>query len=409
MTLQQRFLNILLGKESMYFGAKQFELPTNSHASEPDKVSVATTCVKVLAETMAAMPLHVYKQDSKQGKVKDYKHPIYDLLHTQPNPYTTSNSFFQTLEYHRNFTGNAFALIHRDNNTGKVEGLEIIDPSRVRGYKVRNNELYYKIAVGDVRTQDADTKSINAANILHFKMMSKDGIWGINPIKVLKMNMGITYKGLGSIDKFYENNALSPKALKSAIGSNANAVRSKEAMDKFNREYSGVNNSGKWINLPPNTDIVDLSISFADAQIIESLKFNSQQIAALFGVPVYMATGDYTQSKYNNIEQSGLAFKVNTITPIARMYRAELEAKLFTSKDKKANKEIGFNMNSLIEPDTKTKTDYYRAMTNIGAMSPHTVAMLESLPVDDSQDILLAQTNLQSLNKFKAQENGEKD
>jgi HK97 family phage portal protein len=404
MNYAQRFLSqIIFGKESYYMqGIKQYQLPTNKFdISNPDAVSVATTCVKVLAETMAGMPLEIYKQDKEEGKSKDKKHPLYPILHTTPNTYTTANSFFQTLEYHRNFTGNAFALINRNNGSGRVTGLEIIHPSRVKGYKVSEGQLYYKVGMGDGK----EDVTINGSEILHFKMMSKDGIWGINPIEALKMNMGISYKGLGSMDNFYENNALSPKALKPTIGGAANATRSQEAMDKFNAEYSGVNNSGKWINLPPNTDIVDLSISFADAQIIESLKFNAQQIAALYGVPVFMATGDYTQSKYNNIEQTGLSFKVFTMTPITRMYRAELEAKLFTRKDYNANKSIEFNMNSLIEPDTKTKTDYYRAMTNIGAMSPKTVAMLENQPMDDSQDILLAQTNLQSLDKFKTQVN----
>ena len=188
MTFNQRFLSFILGKESNYFAqAKQFELPTNRFPTDPSHVSVATTCVKVLAETMAGMPLHVYKPSKKDGKVKDKKSKIYDLLHSQPNKFTTSNSFFQTLEYHRNFTGNAFAIIYRNLNTGTPEKLEIVNPSQVKGYKVKNDELYYKIG------EDDEEKHINAANMLHFKMMSKDGIWGLNPIEVLKMNMGITH------------------------------------------------------------------------------------------------------------------------------------------------------------------------------------------------------------------------
>ena len=395
--------NWLIGTEANYMqGLNQFDLPTNKSFkhSAPESVSVATTSVKILAETMAGMPLDVFNK-SKDGKEKDKGSNIYDLLHYNPNPYTTSNTFFQTLEYHRNFTGNSFALIHRNTATGRPEKLEIINPSRIKGYKLVDDQVYYKIKSENKEEKDVH---VNGDNMLHFKMMSRDGVMGIDPISVLKLNMGITYKGLGSMDSFYENNALSPKALKPVVGSASNATRNKEVIKEFANTYTGAANSGKWITLPPGVEIQDLAINFADAQIIESLKFNGQQIAALYGVPVYMATGDYTQSKFNNIEHSQLSFKVNTITPIVRMYRAELEAKLLTKKERGAGKSIEFNMNSLIEPDTKTKTDYYRTMTNVGAMSPFTVATLENLPTEDVQKVLLAQTNLQSLDKFKGQE-----
>lgn len=397
MNVKTRFVNWLLGTPDSFGYYGNVTTPENYYNdASADKVAVATTCVKILAETLGKMPADVWRQDPIKGKVKAKDHNLYRLVHSQPNNYTTANTFYQTLENHRNFKGNAFARIHRHNGTGKPQWFEIIPPSKVKNYRIKGNELYY-VLKGDDNNEEFE---VNQAEMLHFKMMSPDGVWGINPISALSINMGITHKGLQSLDSFYKNNALSPKALKTTVGS-SNTSRSKEALDEFNAANSGIMNAGKWINLPPNTDIVDLQINLADAQIIESLKFNSQQIAALYGVPVYMATGDFTQSKFNNIEQSQLGFKINTVSSIARMYKAELESKLLTESDRKKGIEIEFNINSLVEPDTKTKTDYYRALANIGAITPHQIAVFEGLPADDVQNIYLAQTNLQELSRFK--------
>ena len=400
MAFKQRFFDLILGHEATVHGiGANISMPTNSYDNTP--VSVATTSVKILAETMAKMPLNIWTPDKTKGRVKDTKTDLYWLVHSQPNKYTTTNTLIQALEYQRNFKGNAFAEIKRNQGTGKPMHFEILPQRLVKGYKITNGDLYYEVYTGK---DNAETRDVNQSDMLHFRMVTKDGIWGINPIEALSLNMGVTHKGLKSMDSFYTNNALSPKALKSVVGA-ANVGRSKEAISTFQAEYAGSNNAGKWINLPPNVDVVDLAINFADAQIIESLKFNSQQIAALYGVPVYMATGDYEQSKFNNIEQMSLAFKVNTIQAIARMYKAELESKLLTTKERKQGKEIEFNMNVLVEPDTKTKAEYYGKLLQGGVIKPSQVAMFENLEATEDQDILLAQTNLQELSKFKNKDN----
>ena len=396
MNIKQRFVSWLIGKEANHFNGTgaNFVLPTN--LSNPDGVSVATTCVKILSETLGRMPLNVYREDKKGGRILDKKSPLWMPLHRAPNSYTNSNSFFQTVEYHRNSGGNGFAEIHRDENTGAPMWYEILSPSKVTGYKIRDNEVIYMVKA---KEEGDDPREIGHMNMLHFKMTSPDGIWGINPIQALALNMSMTSKGMQSMDKFYENNALSPKAIKHIVGS-ANSKVGAEAMKTFKENYTGALNAGKWIDLPPNTEIQDLAISFADAQLIESLKFNSQQIAAFYGVPVYMATGDFTQSKYNNIEQSQLSFKINTVAPITRMYKAELEMKLLTEKDKRMGKEIEFNINSLVEPDTKTKSEYYAKLAAYGAITPKQIATLEGLPVTDDMDVHLVMTNLMSLEKY---------
>ena len=138
-------------------------------------------------------------------------------------------------------------------------------------------------------------------------------------------------KGILAIDSFYQNNAMSPKAIKSTV-SGVNQKAMLEALNEFNSKYAGATKAGMLAALPPNTDIVDLSMSFADVEFISTMKFNSQMVAALFGVPPHMV-GILEATKFNNVEQMMLDFKVSTLSAIGRLYRQELESKLLSKKN----------------------------------------------------------------------------
>jgi len=359
-----------------------------------DSISTVHTCIKILAETISKLPIEVYQSDITKGKLKDKSDYRYQLLHYNPNGYTTSQIFFAAMEYHKNITGNAFARIYRQN--GRVTALEIVQPSTVLGYKVVKNELYYEL-----KKTDKKSELINANDMLHFKgAMTKNGIWGMNPIEALRTNLSSTYKGLKTIDKFYENNANTTKALRSTV-SGANQKQMLEALGTFKKEYGGAANAGKILPLPPNTELQELSLNFADAQFIETVKFNANQIASLYGVPPHLV-GNMEASKFNNVEQLQLNFKTTTISAIARMYRQELEFKLLTTKERDDGKSIEFNLMSMVETDHRTRIEAYRTLANIGVMSPADIQRLEGFAIYDGAESHYIQTNMMSVEKYNA-------
>jgi HK97 family phage portal protein len=404
MGLLETLMNVVVGRPDTVLDAQLSAAiaPNSFNSNAPEAVSVTNTCVKILAETLGRLPLEIYTTEEGRGKLKDKKFYLYDILHTQPNPWTNANMFYQALEYHRSFRGNSFALIHRNEGTGRVDMLEVLDPRRVIGYKLEGTELYYLVRSKDGKKEN----SVNSVNMLHFRMQTDDGIWGINPILSLKLNMSSLQKGSQTMDAFYQNNAFSPKALKQVVATQ-NTTYLNEALKDFEKQYAGATKAGKVIKLPPNTELQDLAIDFQTAQIIESMKLNGQQIAAHYGVPIFMATGDYTQSKFNSIEAMQIGFKIHTLAPITRMYKAELEMKLLTEKDRAKSREIEFNLNSMVEPDTKTKTDYYKGLAYIGAITPQQVAILEGFPASDIQDIHMVQTNMMGLEQYRAKSKAE--
>ncbi len=348
--------------------------------SKAEKIATVYTCIDILGKTFAKLPCEKYIEN-QNGKQKDKKSDLYELLHYTPNAYTSSQSFFQALETNRNLRGNAFAYINRNNTSGRPESLTIIQPWQVKSYVVYENQLYYHIQL-DVKKDDL--KVVPAINILHFKGLSLDGIWGLNPIESLRLNLSTTHKGLTTIDSFYDNNANSPKALKSTV-SGANQKNMLEAVKQFNNEFAGANNAGQMLPLPPNTEIQELKLNFADAQFIETVKFNANQIAALFGIPAHMV-GNTEASKFNNVEQMSIGFKADTISPIARMYRQELEMKLLTTAQRAAGESIEFNLNAMIETDHQTRYEGYYKLFQCGAISPNDINRIENMPTSPEGD-----------------------
>ncbi len=361
------------------------------------QISTVYTCVKILAETLARLPLNIYNETEK-GKIVNKQDNLYPLLHYSPNNIISSYQFFLMLETFRNLKGNSYAKIVRNKRTGIPISLEIIYPSNVKSVNFVNNQLYYKV---NILQSDGNyvEEVLNSKDILHFKGIS-DGIFGYNPIEALYYNLSTTFQGISTIDSFYANNITAPRAIESTVsGANQKAIN--EAVDKLELAQGGSIGSGKLIKLPPNCKIVDLALNFADAQIIETLKFNKADIACLFGVPPHLV-GLFEASKFNSVELMQLDFKANTLSSITNMYRRELEFKLLTTEERNSGKSIEWNLNALIETDLNSKMNAFKTYIQNGVYTPNEVRILEGLPTFEGGDDHFIMSNMMSLEKYNA-------
>lgn len=400
--------NVLIGREEQISEHVASIIAGSAPRYSADKASnIATvhTCVKILAETLGRLPLDVLIQDPDKGKLKDKDHKLYDLVHYNPNPWTSSQVFFSTLETIRNYKGNSYAYIHRENGeTGRPEMFTLIDPSRVKGHAIEKNQLFYKIAA---KNDPEKIETVHSQNVLHFKHISRDGIYGINPIEALRLNLSTTWSGLNTIEQYYINNGVNPKALKSQV-SGANQKAMLEALETLKTQMKDYKNAGEIIPLPPNTEIQELQMQAIDAVFLTMIESNAKAIAALYGLNPLMV-GDTSSSRYNSIEAAQIALKVNTISSISRMYRQELEYKCLTSDErKKKGNSIEFNLMALVETDHKTRMEGYRILSNIGVITPNKIAMLEGYETYEGGDDHYIQTNMMSVEQYNKKQTKEK-
>ena len=107
------------------------------------QMTAVYACVRVLAEAVAGLPLHLYRYNSRGGKEKAATHSLFFLLHDEPNPEMTSFVFRETLMTHLLLWGNAYAQIIR-NGRGEVTALYPLMPNRMRVDRDEAGKLYYE-------------------------------------------------------------------------------------------------------------------------------------------------------------------------------------------------------------------------------------------------------------------------
>lgn len=379
MSFFSNLYNIVVGKTNEAVnGSLTTALNERGALEAPENIITVLTCWKILSETISRVPLEIYKRGNRGGKVKFKDHPLYDFLHNAPNGFTTSQYFLETLEMIRNAKGNAFAKINRNGN-GIITGIDLLRGYTITAAKIVGDQLYYLSF-----DNNGNKKVLNASDVLHVRWPGKNGIFGINPIEAARTNLEVIHEAQQTTRNFYKNNATVPKALKSEAGSGVAYEKIRAATQEFIENYGGSANAGKMAALPPNTEVQDITMSFADAEFILMIKFNTGQIGSLYGIPPHLIAL-YEASKFNNVEQLQLNFKVNAIAAIARHYRQELEFKLLTDKERKEGVTIEFNLDGLVETDYITKITGLKEVASMGAISPNEIARILNLPATDSE------------------------
>lgn len=352
-------------------------------------ISTVYICSKILANTLSRLPLNVYVEDQGFRSI-DYTDPRYFLLHHQPNDIIDSYHFWNFLELQRNISGNSFALINRQFG-GMPTSLEIIPNSWVYGYKYVDNHLFYNINYNYVKSLTVESK-----DILHFRDITKDGIWGISPVEILKMNASVSYKALSTVDNLYNNDARTTKILKPSLAAGlsiGDKTKYLELVEQVKKTVNGYDKAGSWVVLPSNMELQELSMDINDALFLATVKFSAGQIASFYGVPPNLV-GLFEQSKFNNVEQMQLNFITEAFSSIARMYRQELEKKLLFRDEVIANKSIEFNLRAMVETDHKTRTDILLNEVKSGVRTVNEYRKVEGLsPINGGDNLLTFNQN----------------
>jgi len=325
---------------------------------------VVYTCCKILADNVSRLPIEIKHRDDS-GTVKSKDHYLWDILRNTPNGYQSPQVFLSTLEYQRSFYGNAFAYIHRNKASGEIQRFEIIHPNSVKNAKIVEGVLYYiiEMEVDGVSTE----RNVKSDDILHFRSVSGNGIFGISPIYAMKHDLNVIDQAGKTITNFYKNNATSTMALKSSIGDSRNYQALKQAQTDFVETNGGADNAGKIITLPPNTELIKVASNYADAQLIETLKLKNKDILAAYQIPEFL----FGDVKSIDIENMSLTFRLYTIAPILAIYESEFVFKLLTTKEKRSGFYIAFDTDSLISSDFVSKVTAISTLVKNGLISPN--------------------------------------
>ena len=339
-------------------------------------------CVRILAESIASLPLHVYAYRG-QGKERVPEHPLYFLLHDSPNPEMTSFVFRETAMIHLLLWGNAYAQILRDGR-GNVLRLYPLLPDKMEVSRdSRTGEIYYTYTRSTEENPNFTDKgqiTLRREDVLHIPGLGFDGLVGYSPIAMVKNAIGIALATEEYGAAFFRNGAR-PGGVLEHLGVLKDPSKLRES---WHAVYGGAMNTGRIAVLEEGVKYQQIAIPPEEAQFLETRKFQIDEIARLYRVPPHMI-GDLEKSSFNNIEQQSLEFVKYTLNPWVVRWEQSLQKALLTDKEQKEYF-IRFKVDGLLRGDYKSRMEGYAIGRQNGWLSANDIRSLEDMnPIESTE------------------------
>ena len=378
---------------SFFFGGTTSGKPVNEHTAM--QMTAVYSCVRILAEAVAGLPLHLYKYTASGSKEKALSHPLYFVLHDEPNPEMSSFVFRETLMTHLLLWGNAYAQIIR-NGKGEVIALYPLMPNRMSVDRDYSGALYYTYTrySDEAPTMNGMTVTLRPSDVLHIPGLGFDGLVGYSPIAMAKnaIGMAIACEEYGA--KFFANGAAPGGVLE-----HPGTIKDPQKVrDSWNAAYQGSSNSHRVAVLEEGMKYQSIGISPEQAQFLETRKFQINEIARIFRVPPHMV-GDLEKSSFSNIEQQSLEFVKYTLDPWVIRWEQAISRSLLRPDEKKLYF-AKFNVDGLLRGDYVSRMNGYATARQNGWMSANDIRELENLdriPPELGGDLYLINGNMTKL------------
>lgn len=345
-------------------------------------------CVKVLSESVAALPLHLYERLPEGGKKRAYENPLYILLHDEPNPNMTAFTFYETLMGHAVSWGNGYAFIEWKD--GQVKALWPINPAVLQP-KVVNGKLIYEFTKGDGTKADYQREQI-----LHIPGLGFDGIQGYSVVAKAResIGLGIAEEKFGAA--FFGNGAVAGGVLEHPL------KLSPEAFERLKKSWSethqGADKAHKVAILEEGMKYNKTSIPPEDAQFLESRQFQVTEMARWFRIPPHLI-GDMSHATFSNIEQQSLEFVVYTLMPWLKRWEQAIYQRLFVTDEERRKYFAEFLVDGLLRGDSVARAQFYTQMSMIGALSANDIRALENMNPIEGGNQYFVQLNMVPIDK----------
>lgn len=365
---------------SFLFGRTTSGKPVNERTAM--QTTAVYACVRILAEAVASLPLHVYEYQDDGGKKLVHDHPLYYLLHDEPNPEMTSFVFRETLMSHLLIWGNAYAQIIRDG-AGRVLGLYPLLPDKMEVQRDDRGNIYYVYSRNSDENptfKEYGNIKLKAEDVLHIPGLGFDGLIGYSPIAMAKNAVGMTLACEEYGASFFANGA-NPGGVLEHPGVLKDPSKVRES---WNSVYRGVSNAHKIAVLEEGMKYQQIGIPPEEAQFLETRKFQINEIARLYRIPPHMV-GDLDKSSFSNIEQQSLEFVKYTLDPWVIRWEQSLQKSLLLPGEK-GKYFIKLNVDGLLRGDYQSRMNGYAVGRQNGWFSANDIREMENMnPIPDEE------------------------
>jgi HK97 family phage portal protein len=344
-------------------------------------------CVRVISETLASLPIHIYERSNELGASKRVasNHPLQMLIHKRPNPELTKVEFWELVIGHMELRGNAFVEIERSGKTDVPIALWPLDPTRVKIVRGKNGKLIYEVSVSGGGTP----QYIAANNMLHLRTMPR-GHYGVSPIASIIETIGLQIAGQEFGARVFNGDGLMRTALQTdQVIRDADTI--KDLKDTWvSAVGGGLSNAFRLSVLHSGLKPVNIGINPADAQLLELMNATSKDIVRAWRIPPHKV-GIMDNATFTNIEHQGIEFVQDTVVPRVARIEAALDRAILGDDPKYF---IKFNVDALLRGDFATRMKGYVDAFQNAILNPNEIRDLEDMAPYDGGDTYFAPMNL---------------
>lgn len=349
--------------------------------------SAVLACVRVKSESLASLPINVYRKLPGGGKEIAEDLPIHEILAHQPNSWMTSFEFRELLHSWLLLWGNAYALI-KSGRRGAVDELIPLHPSRMEVKRLENGRLryYYREPERPVPVEYTQDE------IFHLRWLSQDGVTGYVPTTLSRDAIGLARAAELQSSAFFGNGAKASTVIESTQPQKPEAMqRFRQSWEDFHR---GPDKAHRTAVLPYGLSLKELQVH--NESNVESQRWSTEQIARAYRVPVYMI-GDMTKSSYSSVEQQGRDFVTFSLMPDLRRWESACRRDLIVDDRQYF---VGFDVTALMAGDYAARSEWARSMFQLGVLSVNEIRASEGLNPIEGGDKRFVQVNMQLLDAF---------
>lgn len=344
-----------------------FDAMRNGAAVTPasaESLSAVYACVTAVSETIGSLPLVVYRR-TDSGREKAQDHPLYRVLHDQPNERQSALEFREMLTAHMLLRGNSFARIVRGHD-GQVRQLLPIHPDRVRVLDLPNGRLGFE-------TTDCDGKleRLTQDEVFHLRHRSDDGVLGVSPIARARGVIELAAAEQNHGVETFRNGARLTGLLK------IEGRLSAEQRISIRQQWAQFK-SGQTPVLDDGLDYKPLAMTLEDAEWIEARKFSTIEICRLFRVPPVIVQS-MEAANYSNSVELARQFVTLTLQRHLKAWEQAISRQLLTEAGRRTY-HAEHSVEGLLRGDSTTRASFYKTGIESGWLTIDEVRDLENLP-----------------------------
>nr|DAK60920.1 MAG TPA: portal protein [Caudoviricetes sp.] len=351
------------------------------------QISAVFACVELLAQTISTLPLYVYKEMGNGGRTPD-KGRLWMLLHERPNAWMTPSEFLSAMVVNRMLRGNAYAQIIRDSE-GDPIALVPLSPDQMEVSVTAGGEVY-------TYYQDGVISVIAPANIIHWKGLG-NGYIGLSKLEYMRATADEAISAQDNASRLY-----GAYSKPSGVLQTDSALNDEQLSAVFER-FKGMSRGGAGLYVVDRgLKYQQLSLTPADAQLLQTRQFSVEEICRWFGVPGVLVGSTATTTWGSGIQQIVEGFHKFTIGPLCKQLEQALSRRLVDVTDMDTT--IEFKLDGFLRTTPEARASFYSTMAQNGAMTRNEIRRLENLPPVKGGDALTAQSNLVPIEKLGMQE-----